>query len=113
MDKRLHLLTALGALTLGAAITTAPSIAAKFAGVDLQSCVKSSTIFDRKTEADCACEAALDNGRPEVLAKFFKKYASQAKNTACAALASTKVRAQTGNGNPDKPLSGNGASGGD
>ena len=36
MDKRLHLLTALGALTLGAAITTAPSIAAKFFKVALR-----------------------------------------------------------------------------
>ena len=109
MDKRLHLLTALGALTLGAAITTAPSVAAKFAGVDLQSCVRGSS-----TEAQCACEVALDNGRPEVLAKFFKTYASQAKNTACAALASTKVRGQTGNGNANSnPPSGNGASGGD
>ena len=112
MDKRLHLLSALSALTLGASIGSTSSVASSFAGVDLQRCVRATTGASQKTEAECACEAALDNGRPEVLAKFFKEFAADSKNTACAALASTAVTIPTGNGGPPAGGPPGGASGG-
>ncbi len=111
MDKRLHLLTALSALTLGASVGAISASASSFAGVDLQRCVRISTAADAKTEAECACEAALDDGRPETLELFFKKFAKESKDTACAALASTAIAPpSTGNGSQNPP--GGGASGG-
>ncbi len=87
MDKRMHLLATLSALALGAGISSTPAAAAKFAGVDLQQCV----VGTGKTEAECACEAALDSGDPKVLASFLELYNKEYKDTACAALATTLI----------------------
>lgn len=94
MDKRKHLLASLSALALGASISSTPATAAKFAGVDLQQCVVSTG----KTEAECACEAALDSGDPQVLASFLELYHKEYKDTACAALATTLVVPAGGDG---------------
>lgn len=94
MDKRMHLLASLGALALGASISSTPATAAKFAGVDLQQCV----INTGKIEAECACEAALESGDPKVLASFLELYHKESKDTACAALATTLVVPAGGGG---------------
>jgi hypothetical protein len=105
MDKRMHLLATLSALALGAGVGSIPTTAAtKFAGVDLQQCVVSTG----KTEAECACEAALDSGDPKVLASFLELYREEYSDTACAALATTLVIPNE-NGRP--PGEGGGASG--
>lgn len=88
MDKRMHLLATLSALALGASVGSTPATAAaKFAGVDLRQCV----INTGKTEAECACEVALDRGDPKILARFLELYHDKYSDTACAALATTLV----------------------
>jgi len=96
----MHLLATLSALALGAGVGSTPTTAAtKFAGVDLQQCVVSTG----KTEAECACEAALDSGDPKVLASFLELYNKEYKDTACAALATTLIVPDGGDGPRGEP----------
>lgn len=84
----MHLLATLSALALGAGVgSTQATAATEFAGVDLRQCV----INTEKTEAECACEAALDSGDPKILARFLELYYNEYSDTACAALATTLV----------------------
>ncbi len=95
MNKRLHLLAAISALALGAGSSVNPAAAEQFAGVDLQRCVQDTN----RTEADCACDAALEQNDPKYLADFLKRYVHDgADKTACYALATTQIQPGPDNG---------------
>jgi hypothetical protein len=89
MDKRKQLLATLSLLAIGAGSQVTPA---------------SANIFDRcdnltgLTEAECACQAALDEGTTNALKSFLRLYAKNADETACGALASTGPTAEDSDG---------------
>ena len=94
MDKRKQLLATLSLLAIGAGSQITPA---------------SANIFDRcdnltgLTEAECACQAALDQGTTNALKDFLRLYARDANDTACGALASTDLITGQGDGDTIKP----------
>ena len=94
MDKRKQLLATLSLLAIGAGSQITPA---------------SANIFDRcdnltgLTEAECACQAALDQGTTNALKDFLRLYARDADDTACGALASTGPIAADSDGETIKP----------
>lgn len=80
MDKRKQLLATLSLLAIGAGSQVTPASANIFGRCDN---------LTGLTEAECACQAALDEGTTNALKDFLKLYAKDANDTACGALAST------------------------